>query len=136
MLFLSRWAERRRQAARLIYHYHDGHQMRHADPLVLWRKLTLHPAKIAECLVDSLKAGRGPDPETITALREVFAAEPFDETTGRGLTEGEVSQLYWAFANWSASLKKNAEPGQTSPQPTASEPSITPEAPAAATQPS
>lgn len=99
---------------RLIYSFFDGQQMRHVDPLVLYRKLGLKEAEIIADIksssVTQSKFAAKAHETLINNIREVFDVKPISEG---GLGELECLNLldhFWDYVNL---IKKNSPQSQT-----------------------
>ncbi|MGO9108539.1 MAG: hypothetical protein ACLP9L_04835 [Thermoguttaceae bacterium] len=133
---IARWRKQRRLAAMLkagaVFSYWDGQRVRHADPFKLWRELTQDPDVNLERLLPEVDAADGKAIDTAIAhVCKVFAVTRWDETAQTGLTDLELLNLLGGVLRWTAFVKKNSSPGQTSPPVTAPASSIGPEPPSA-----
>ena len=110
--FLLDWWRRRSLAGRAVFRYHTGREWRYGDPGKIWRELLAHAD--LQPLDEAMRAaweGKPEAPKVMAALRSVFAAEPLDTQTGRGLTDWEVMALVPVFSAYLEALKKNGVRG-------------------------
>lgn len=105
---------------RRIYAYFDGRQMRHADPIVLYRRM----ADIGPELNVDLNVATSPSKDAGHAQKElvvkicsIFDVKPFGSEGG--LTEVELLDLLNHFMTYVGMVKKN---GPTPPMSSASSP--------------
>lgn len=98
-----------------LFVYHDGHRWRRADPMRLYRALAAHATYRPDVTPVMADAGDAEALATmLQAAQDVFGVRPFDETTGRGLTENEQLDLMIDFAAWLESKKKSMPTSPTS----------------------
>lgn len=115
---------------RLIYQYFDGQQLRAADPMVLYKKVS---PRLGEIAADS-KAVKVPESKfakeahdrLIKLISELFEIKPLKDG---GLTELETLAVFDHFWDFVTTVKKNSSSSQTDVQETSpSTPSVTEEA--------
>jgi hypothetical protein len=118
--FVINWIRNRQ---RQIFRFWDGHKVRGADPIVVWRALLSHPEfeitrDTALMEVSDFKIADGARQRIVAATRTAFGVESL---AGGGLTEDETVDLFKAFCVYAAELKKNSSntPISSEPTPTA-----------------
>jgi hypothetical protein len=99
--------------------YHDGREPVYADPLAVWRKLTVATrGELAALLArynengTSQDLAAGPLAEAAVAA---FGLVPFDKLTGHGACEDDALWLLGDFLAWRAEKKNGAVTSPTSP---------------------
>lgn len=96
---------------RLIYHYFDGTKMIRADPLVLWRRVSdvgpelSNDIQVAESISKNAKKAQQ---EVIQKLCKIFGVKELDQEGG--LTETDITRLFYHFMNYMDVLKKKVKP--------------------------
>jgi hypothetical protein len=105
---MLRWIARRR---RLIFRYYDGQRYVWGDPLAIWGRLGI--SKELGELLHEAELGKEPAlSEARQRLRAAFEAVPYDRTTGKGLTDWELFELFLRYASYIDMLKKKLPPGR------------------------
>lgn len=114
---LRRWYINRH---RLLFTFWDGRRFRTIDPMRVMREVVAHPTI-------NLDHGEfvdlGEEPyfsEWVRGLAEVYGVERFDPTTGRGLTDHEILNIFSDMEEYLYAIKKKLNPGPISSAPTAS----------------
>lgn len=93
-----------------LFRYFDGRSIRYVDPRPIYRQIVYHPDRITE-LLDAVE--RDSEPETtqfIDALADIFQVVRYDPATGKGLTDRQVVELFVAFCQFCADVKKKVNP--------------------------
>lgn len=101
-----------------IFRYWDGCRWRGADPLLVFRQMIGHPRfdleKHSEWLrIEDVKIQMEAVEITVDAMRSIFGLQPWNEETGRGVTDREVLGILSDFIIYTANLKKNGSGQQT-----------------------
>ena len=97
------WKKRKR----LLFRYWDGQRDRRGDPVAMFRKLVSHPTFRLDMhprLVD--EGDEESIEETIQATCDVCGVSRWSEESP-GLTQMELLELFTAFCDYVAGLKKN-----------------------------
>ena len=117
----ARWRRRRRmQKAQAILPYWNGTRTVYGDPFKLWREL-IHGGDfvIDDVLIRDVDAGKEPETsKVINHVCKVFAVTRWNPETGDGLTDLEIIGILLSVFQWTNAVKKNTNPGPTSPEPT------------------
>lgn len=119
---LKKWFRLRRMArSGGLLRFHDGTGWRYADPFDVWRKLNSGGVDLVALapFVD-----KGHEPETTQFLNvasAAFGVKRFNSADQTGLTDWEIVNLVGLLGAYANDVKKNTNPGPTSPSPTASE---------------
>ena len=127
---------KKRHAARLIFHFWDGTDERGADPMELLQRAAMHPTFRAEKHYEMVVKPpeipeNAPDHEreftarewdeayriTCQAARDIFEIPVFRELNGirEGLTNDELIALLGTLAEYVTRVKKNGRGGPTPP---------------------
>ena len=104
---------------RLIYKFHNGGRVIHADPMPLYSKIM---AEAGDLQIEMKVANFPGHPEAdkfhnivVTRLRGIFGIEPRTGIeVGNTLTDGEVIDLFNHFMDFHAQIKKNWKPAPIS----------------------
>lgn len=124
--------------ARAIYRFESAGRVRHADPLVLHRRLTRLLGGDYEGVLKNCHSPEDSLAELAYAklARAVCTAfdlgEPFDPATGQGLLTEDWLPVFNAFVEWSEKNVPGPASTPTSPPPTATGCSGSPTGPATA----
>jgi hypothetical protein len=122
------WQRRRRLRERALLRYWDGSIWRHGDPFAIWRKLINNADVNWEAVAPLVDTGQEPETtQAVQAICEAFDVRRWDEASGTGLTDWEITQLPGALDAYFDEQKKSISPGPTSSGPTAGESSSVPE---------
>lgn len=108
------WRKRSVDRSRLIFEFWDGQQVARRDPLLLERRIAMHPEWRPD--VHCIEANDGNQQAyelTLRALREIFEVEAYDGT--KGMTEWEVMGLFTDYLSFMEEVKKNMLHLQTLP---------------------
>ncbi len=107
------------KSSRDIFCYWDGRSHRRIDPMVVYRRVQSHPTYNAEIHPALAESGDfNAFTIMVNATRDVLDVKPFDEATGKGLTESETVQLMVQFADFTMDQKKSISTSPTSLLPT------------------
>lgn len=130
------WRERRRMRGRALFCFWDGQRQRYADPFRTLRALDHHGEMNLTAMADLVDKGVEPESTVvINGVAEVFGVTRWDEASGTGLTDWEITGLLSDFLAYLESLKKNGNPGPISSEPTDSPSSTGPDSPGEPTNP-
>lgn len=119
MGLLGWWRRSREEKNRRIFRYWDGLRWRRKDPIEIMRALIEHPTFDGETDPVLAVEGKGrialeASARCRQAVQEIFEAQPYNEKTGKGLTEGESYGLLMQFGEYTGALKKNGNEPPTS----------------------
>ncbi len=122
-----------RPKERLIYSYHDGKELRKADPMTLYKRLLAKGPELGvdmKVMASPLKEAPQAHERFLDKIRDVFAVKRYEEG---GLTEVETLDLFDHFLEYAERLKKKGSPPPTlltvTPDPSASSPVENPTTP-------
>lgn len=105
------WPFRRR---RLLFRYFNGETWVAADPLPLYRRLRAEADRLV-ILATAWDEQRHPEAdEFVAVVREIFDLRAYDPATGKGLTEGEVVNVFAEFDRFLREVRDRFFPGSTS----------------------
>lgn len=105
------WPFRRR---RLLFRYFNGETWVAADPLPLYRRLRAEADRLV-VLATAWDEQRHPEADEFVALlREIFQLKGFDPSTGKGLSEAEVVNVFAEFDGFLREVRERFFPGSTS----------------------
>ena len=98
----------------MVFEFWDGTTFRRCDPWRAYRAIEDHKLFNLDRLQDAIELI---EPETtyfVEAICEAFGVQEFDEKTGRGLTRGEMYELFDSLVGFFFALKKNGRTSSTS----------------------
>ena len=103
----------------VLFHYFDGKLRRHGDAAALFRKLHYFPRLPLTNPTFWEKFEQRTEPatsEAVIAIAEIFGLHRLDDTTGVGLTDDQVIDLFAQFMELMFDEKKNPSGGWMLPQ--------------------
>jgi len=135
---IGRWLRKRRRRRSLaLMRFWDGERFRYADPFLVWRRIYSDPDVDLQAIAPLADAGHEPEAtQAIDLIARAFEVQRFDEATQTGLTDWEICGLLNDMDAYMEAVKKKYNFGPISPEPTASESSISPEPPTETPKPS
>lgn len=133
----NRRLRRENERRRLLFSYFDGERLRQIDPMKAWREIVRDPKFHLETMSALADQGVTEEAEILAGcICRVFDVKPFNDATGKGLTEAQLQNILADFEGWLDRVQKKTPFGPTSPQPMDSPPSsISPAARPEATKP-
>ena len=113
------------ESARRIFHYWTGSGKSSADPIEVYHRLMEHAEFVPERHGQGVDEGDAESTRiTCDAVRQAFGIKPLADG---GLTIGELLELYSTFCIYIEDLKKSTDHLLTSPSPTESTSSPSPD---------
>jgi len=104
---LLRWYRRwRLKRSGALFRYYNGQRIVWADVLVLYRKIIHHEADIISLLPAVDKQEEPETSQFVEVVTEIFGLTPYDQASGKGLTEWEIISVFMSFLEHLDQLKK------------------------------
>ena len=106
-----------RRRGKNVLPYWNGTRTVYGDPFKLYREL-IHGADflIDDFLIADVDAGKEPETtKVIEHVCKVFGLTRWDPVTCHGVTDLEVVRILLKVFSWTNEVKKNSNPGPTSP---------------------